>query len=223
MRIRAAVLLLTLFGASLAFALPAASPLGPTGLFTIPTADTLPLGAVGINVYGFERSHGEAYAANYGAIKNLEVGFTRVRMTDEVLFPDVKTTFVNAKYAFQSVTDSKPGIAVGAIDATNEVNTTLYLVVTQPIPISELYGIDAIRATLGLAAGGNKATALPLNGFFGGLELDAFGMATITAEHDGSALNAGLRLAPVSGLTLNIGSIRKSHITTYGISYSKAL
>ena len=67
---------------------------------------------------------------------------------------------------------------------------------------------------------GNKNTAVPLSGFFGAVELDAFNMATVSVEHDGTALNAGLRLAPLPGLSVNLGTIRKQHITTYGLSYT---
>ncbi len=220
MRLRAAVLSLALLGAGLVYAAPPASPLGPTGLFTIPTADTLAPGAVNVNLYGYERSLGESYAANYGAFKGLEIGFAHIRQVEQVVNPAVKTTIVNAKYEFLAPAAMKPGIAVGALDITNSVNTDVYLVATEDIPVTELYGIDGLRAHLGLAAGGNKNTAVPLSGFFGAVELDAFNMATVSVEHDGTALNAGLRLAPLPGLSVNLGTIRKQHITTYGLSYT---
>jgi len=211
-------LALILSGTSLLHAAP--SILGPSGLFTVPTAESLPFGAINANYYEQERAHGESFVFNSGVLPGLEVGFSRIRLDDSLSTPRAKQTMVNAKFTLRALTDTEPGISLGTIDMTDQVSTALYVVASENLPIGQISGIEYLRAHLGLAAGGHKNSLVPLNGVFGGLELGVMKHATFSVEHDSDSLNYGVRVQLFDGFTGDLAFVHEKHYAIYGLTYT---
>lgn len=208
MSLKIALFALALLGASAALAAP--SFLGPTGLVLIPTADALAADEMAFNCYGVEGGSDTAYLFNYGIRENLEVGFTR--------FTDRKTV-VNAKYNFQPEEGHRAGVAMGVVDLTDQINSSLYVVASKKFAVSAP-GITNLRLHAGLASGGVTNTDVPLDGFFGGLSIDISSRVVLMAEHDGTHFNFGVSGLLGKGVQVNVGAIGEDLTFVYGLSYN---
>ena len=196
-----------LFALALALGLATAASaiptlLGPTGFLMTPTAETLQTNDFNIMLYGVEHSNSTGYTLNYGVRPNLEVGFTRL---------PAKQTIINAKYAFQPEGENKVGLAFGAIDATDQVNASIYAVASTKFYPGDLYGVDNFRAHLGIAAGSDARSLIPLHGLFGGLSFDLAKVATLMVEDDGTSLNYGARAVFFRNFFAEIGVAGREH------------
>lgn len=184
---------------------------GPEGLLNTPTAQTLEEDAYALSLHTLEHSDSLGYALNYGIRPGLEVGFTRLTSGQ---------TVVNAKYALHEETESRVGLAVGAIDLTDQVKTSLYAVASTRIDPGDLYGVDNFHVNLGIAAGGGSGTSVPLSGLFGGLSFDIAHRVTVMVEDDGDSLNYGARLMVAPGLLATAGVVGDDENLALQLSYN---
>lgn len=183
---------------------------GPTGLINVPTADTLSKDAYNLNANQVEFLEDISYGFNFGIRENLEAGFTRL--------PN-KNTVINLKYMFQPAVDTKTGIAVGVLDATDQVNTALYAVVTRGFSTETLSGIGNLRASLGLASSTDREQSA-LNSIFGGVSFDVLKKLTVMLEHDGYDINYGVRYPVLPALTAQAGMVGEDHALFVGLNYN---
>lgn len=97
-----------------------------------------------------------------------------------------------------------PKVAVGAFDATDEVNRTYYVAVSRSFSL-----VQNNQAPLNVHVGwGNaKVSGTRLDGFFGGVDLSPFPHALVQVEYDAKDLNAGLRYYPVPYGSLDVGVV----------------
>lgn len=171
---------------------------GYTGLIKIPTADTLGLGQwnVGVMTEDIDDFDATDIFANYGIAENLEVGFNAF---EGELGVDDRSTLLNAKYTFRPETAGQPGLAVGITDATDDIDTTPYFVLSK-----SLYGlleywegeIVNLRGHIGIGGG-------QLDGLFMGLSAFLGNQFSIQVEWDSDDLNLGARFAPIPGLRIH--------------------
>lgn len=184
--------------------------LGPTGFLVTPTAETLQANDFNFMLYGIEHSNSTGYTLNYGVRPNLEVGFTRL---------PAQQTIINAKYAFQPEGESKVGLAFGAIDATDQVNASIYAVASTKFYPGDLYGVDNFHANLGIAAGSDSRSPITLHGLFGGLSFDLAKLVTLMVEDDGSTINYGARGILFRNFFTEIGIAGREHNFTGTAGY----
>ncbi len=208
MSLKSGLLALALLLTSAAIAAP--SFLGPTGLVLIPTADALVADEMAFSLYGAEGGGDTAYLFNYGIRENLEVGFTR--------FTD-RETVINAKYNFQPEDGHRAGVAMGVVDLTDQVNSSLYVVASKKFTVSAP-GITNMRMHAGLSSGGTSQSDVPLDGFFGGISVDISSRVVVSAEHDGSHFNFGASGLLGKGVQVNIGAVGEDLNFLYGLSYN---
>lgn len=106
---------------------------GPTGLVTMPTADTLEFGeAEGFFHYvDYDEGSGKIFGANAGVGMGIELGLASAHNGDS-------ETFVNAKWNFVKETSMSPGIAIGAIDLTGSMgDMEPYIVLSKKLSVPE--------------------------------------------------------------------------------------
>lgn len=188
---------------------------GYTGLIRIPTADSLDkeeynAAAFAINVD--EGADFTVYAANFGVIPELEVGFARVK-------PDEASgeTWLNAKYAFAQETNQNPAIAGGVVDLTDETDTTAYIVVSKSFPRqyrTSLGEITSPRAHVGVGGG-------QLDGLFAGVSATLGDRFTLMVEYDSNDFNWGARLALAEEWRVHFGAFDGLDDVGLGISFNK--
>jgi len=165
---------------------PQPSLLGPTGLIAVPdAATTMPSR---IAVFAHRVNAGVDYwtsGANLGAITDVGLAApVGVEFGIAVFDPEspAKQTVANLKVA---VASGKWGLAVGAMDLTDQANRTLYFVGTRRIGYRE--------GSAGLTIGfGSNDTSKNLDGLFVGLDL-----GILAVEHDGEDTNLGVRFGPL--------------------------
>lgn len=209
--IKGLVALTLSFGlAAVAYAAP--NFLGPTGLLLTPTAEVLNTCAYNASLHSFEGDI--EYAANYGIVPKVEVGFSRL--------PD-ENTIINAKYNFLPETPRTIGASFGVMDLTGQEKTTLYAVASKTFPTcDELAGIQDFRVNLGLAAG-DSDTDIPLSGLFGGVAIDLTPSASLMFEVDGHNFNYGAHYDFGHGIIGELGFVGPDHDFAIGASYNGTL
>jgi len=170
-------------------ALAAPSFYGYTGLIRVPTAEALDTDEYNAAAFALEVEEGtdsNIYAANLGLARGLEVGIARLR-------PDEgdSETLVNAKYRFARETGANPAVAAGVIDATDEIETTAYVVMSKSLPkrYETHYG-EITSPMIHLGIGGGQ-----LDGLFGAISVVFADRLTIMVEQDTEQVNFGARLA----------------------------
>lgn len=208
MSLKAGMLLLALLLASAVMAAP--NFLGPTGLLLIPTADALSADEMSFNLYGVESGSRSAYIFNYGIRENLEVGFARY---------EDQETVVNAKYNFMPEDGKHAGVAMGVLDLTDQVNSSIYIVASKKFELTAP-GLTNFRVHAGLASGGTAKSDIPLDSFFGGLSVDVTNKVTLMVEHDGNNINYGASLLFGHGLQANVGAVGDESTIVYGLSFN---
>jgi hypothetical protein len=172
----------------------AASPtvLGPTGLLATPNADTE--GLANMQLGGWYVSNGgESVSLSAGAGLGGEANATWFNPKsggDQLLF--------SGKWRFHQSSLAQPAIAIGLIDATDQIELTPYVVVQKGFGLAG-YGVTA-------SAGYAKPNSL-LDGFFGGADVKLADKFHLLGEYDGNDLNAGVRLPLSDHVEITAGII----------------
>ncbi len=177
------VLLITLAGA--AWAQP--SLIGPTGLMRTPTAATLDALQFNVGITNMWADGGpdESYIyANVGLTSRLELGATRAEL--ENLQAE---TFLNVKLRFLGPIPGKITLAAGAIDITDQVDQSAYVVVTHEVGAGAIStGEPFAHPQVHIGAGSGL-----LDGLFGGFSITYRGKTDLLLEYDGGEFNMGMR------------------------------
>lgn len=213
------------FGLSLAAAPPAsanANFLGTRGLLVAPTADTVGAREFGAHLHVHDDF--QSYGLLAGVSDRLELGLTFLNLDNAA--GDDSEFLVNAKFALLRENIAVPGVAVGVIDAFDELDadTSWYLVASKGFP-NVLPIVGGLRLHAGYG-GGIFADEL----FFGlelqvGTPLDVLPVTHPTfyflAEYVNDDVNLGLR-GRWSGFSAEVGlfdfedfGFGASYITTF--------
>jgi len=216
-RVPRVVLLATLLAAAACATLGAPSFRGYTGLVKIPTVRTLDKGEYNFGMMTEDTAklaRNDTFV-NYGPIDNMEIGFNNLQQVGAA----TRQTF-NAKYRFLSETEGKTGVAVGVIDLTDQIKTTVYTVVGRSLvrPADLLdSGVTSIRGHVGIANGS-------INGVFMGISAYAGNRVMFSVEWDTKDANIGFRVTPMKGLRVHVAlfSAGNSNTIGTGMSYTKA-
>jgi hypothetical protein len=186
---------------------------GPTGLLVIPTADTLAQQSWNLHLHLTEDL--TAFGGNFGIAKGLEIGVTGVDPEGG----DVEAIF-NAKYTALMETATGPGIAIGAIDISDELNLDpgIYVVVSKSL--SSLLGSQAgkynVRGHLGYGWNG-----IFDDDIFWGLDVQLTEQVQAMVEGIGSDITFGARFGLGQGFRAELASYDGDF--GGGISYGMSL
>ena len=170
-----------------AWAQPAPTFEGPTGLIFVPTADVIGMGEfnVGGALAQLEGVDANWISANVGLLPQLEVGATRMKPEGG----DAET-MVNAKFRLAQPTLTATTISVGAIDITDQVDRSLYAVLSHDLSVvTMLGGEDFTNPRVHVGIGGGQ-----LNGLFAGAQITYDDKVELMAEYDTEDINLGARL-----------------------------
>ncbi len=163
------------------------SLIGPSGLIRTPTAATLDALQfnVGISNVWADGGPDESYVyANIGLTSRLELGATRAEL--ENLEAE---TLLNVKLRFLGPIPGKVTLTAGAIDITDQVDQSVYLVLTHEVGAGAISSGEPFthpQVHVGLGRG-------LLDGLFGGLSVTYRGKTDLLLEYDGQELNMGFR------------------------------
>ncbi|MFC2136265.1 YjbH domain-containing protein [Bacteroidota bacterium] len=205
---------------------PAQSLTGPSGLFTIPTADILNDGRIFIGANYQDRKYVEysnyerdilTGSASISFLPFLEI---TIRGTRRLNIPDtekhVMDRFIGVKYKFFNEGKYFPSLTVGlnnplnADPAANHFNSS-YIVATKNIESNIL--VDNISLTLGYGSDFIDATDYQFIGIFGGASIDLYltqsGESSVSfmVEYDADRLNGGVRLTLFDHVNILAGMI----------------
>lgn len=175
---------------SMGYAAP--STMGSTGMIDTPTADTLREGQLSLGYYDLDEGQNISFGMNIA--KNLELGIAATNA-----HADSRQTYVNLKYALKQEGVLLPGIAIGMEDIADRSERSAYAVVSKALPLG-------FRVHAGFGNG-------RYDGAFYAVEKSIVPMAiggvfpdtSLIIEHDGHAMNYGLRMSVVAGLKVNAG------------------
>ncbi len=197
--------------------LAAPSFFGYTGLVVVPTGEALDKDDYNVAVFALGLDEGpdlNVYAANVGVDEALEVGFTRLdpeRGSGE--------TFINAKYRVMSETTDHPCLAVGVVDFTDEVDSTVYVVASKSLFEKYRMSFDeVVSARLDVGIGGGQ-----FDGLFAGLSAAVGERVRVSAEYDSDDVNFGAGLALNEDFRAHIAGLNGFDDIGLGISYSRDL
>lgn len=190
---------------------------GPTGLVTIPTADSLNKGEYNLAAFVVGADEGGDFttvAGNLGIVKNLEAGITYIKPEDTS-----GKVWLNAKYTFMPETTKNPAVAGGVIDLTDETDTTAYFVLSKAFGHrvdTSLGEITSPRFHLGVGGG-------QFDGLFAGVSAGLGERFTIMAEYDSEDINLGARFAATPEVRIHLGTFDGLGDVGLGVSYNKYL
>jgi hypothetical protein len=208
--------------------------LGYTGLIIVPTADVLSQGEWNAGLFTFEFDEGpdaDAFCANLGVAPTVEVGFTKLQLDDSeeiavvddgddfviVRRGDTEGTFLNGKCQFMPETATRPAVAAGIIDLTDEMETTVYVVGSKSFGQScrTAFGeITSPRFHVGIGGG-------LLDSIFGGVSASLGDRLFLMAEYDGNNVNAGARFSITDEWHLHLAGMDWFDNVGIGVSFSK--
>ncbi|HUT74762.1 MAG TPA: hypothetical protein VM221_08010 [Armatimonadota bacterium] len=187
---------------------------GYTGLLLLPTGDTLDLNEFNLAWFNVDLTGGDqnAYAANLGLRDGLEVGVLRskVEMAEA-------ETMLTAKYRICPETDKHAAVAVGVLDPTDEVDSTMYVVASKIVAghVRVFDGeITNLRVHLGIGAG-------QIDGAFIGGSATLGDRLMLMAEYDTHDTNLGARLNIGYGFRAHAGWFNDLNDVGIGLSYNK--
>lgn len=199
-------LLTTLTLAALVVAVaPAAassSIFGPTGLLRVPTADTLEPPGLDFSVYWSDVA--TSLSMNVGVLPEVEVSAIWIDPRG-----DRNTTLISGKWRLWEETETRPALAAGVYDITNEHNFTLFGALQKHF----IVGDTPVKVVAGLGT----ANSL-VEGLFAGAEIMLGRGFSALVEFDGSNTNAALRYPLTDDLQLTAGAVRDQ--LTVGARYS---
>ena len=222
-----AVVVTLLIGCTVAVAEP--TLYGFTGLFTLPTADTLTDGdyTVVINTSELEDWDRFSYYATFGLDEATEVGVTLFRADQGSSNVDVAglrtggsdETFLHIKRALTLQDEDGPGIAAGIFDLTDEVETTVYVVATweqgQVVGQVDNRDVRFLDLHAGFAAG-------MFEDFFVGANLRFGTDVQIMGEWIMDEINLGARFSPTENITIDAGLLDVDDLAV-NVSYTSNL
>ncbi len=193
---------------------------GPTGLLTIPTAESLQFMEVNIGAdYLWSQSKaGEAWKikANVGTFKNLELGVVGGTVPTE-------GAFLNIKYFLMADAQRYPlSLAVGVQNLFSHSRTELYMVASKSFPYP-------IRLHLGFKAALTNADIIPY--VMGGVEYFMSHPVSAVVDFTGGnklyKFNAGIRWTVMDDLAVQIAFLdlgrtdQNGASSTIGASFSR--
>ena len=190
----------------------APSFLGPSGLLFVPTADVvgaMQWDAGGAAVWVDEGEDATYVFGNIGLMPKLEFGFSRDDLEGETA-----ETLLNAKYRLLEL-PARVQVAVGALDITNEVDSTYYAVASHELGagIVKPHGlIKAPRIHGGVAEG-------RLDDIFLGFSALVGETAEVLADYDSEEVNVGVRWSLVHDLKLTVAAVHDLDDYAAGLSY----
>jgi len=194
----------------------AAAPsfLGFTGLLRVPTADTLDLNEFNAAWFNVDLIDGDEtiYAANLGLRDGLELGVVRSKV--ELAEGE---TMITAKYRIRPETDTHAAVAVGALDPTDEVDSTVYVVASKLLMgRARIFKgeVQGLRAHVGVGAG-------QLDGVFLGASATLGDRLLVAAEYDTADVNVGARLSIGYGFRVHAAWFDDLDDVGLGLSYNK--
>lgn len=179
---------------------------GNVGLIVIPTAAMPPPSAATLQWHMIDRDGGDVniLGVNFGVTEWLELGAARIdpEGADAEVVGNVKVRVPLGEWLEMP---EIPAVAFGAVDISDEINRSLYFVLSKDFPLGEEAGNRKVSVHLGVAD--NKADFGALDGLFGGIEFQAFRYGMIQAEYDGSDVNAAIRFNATKRLQLDLGTL----------------
>ena len=185
---------------------------GYTGLLNVPSADVLDSGGYNLGFHNTDLDITiiNAFCANYGAkVETLTSEFGMLKWNPK---NGASETLLNAKCRIKEQTAISPAIAIGIYDLTNEINSTVYVVVSKRFSLPSLKpSIHDLNGHLGI--GGGK-----LKGFFMGLDVAIDPKTTAIAEYDSEDINFGLRMNLLPNVFVDAALLDFGHLG-FGISY----
>lgn len=174
---------------------------GYTGLIIIPNADALGKGEWDAGFFFEDVASGTVndVVANYGFAEGFEFGIDRFKLNDN----SDNHTLLNAKYRFMPETSSRPAIAAGIIDVTDEIDTTVYVVGSKVIGcMPRVWEGETLSPRVHLGFGGGR-----LSGLFAGATFYLGNRFEVLAEWDSVTVNVGLRFRVTPGFTIHAGGL----------------
>jgi hypothetical protein len=199
------------------------SMLGPTGLLITPTAMIAP--ARSARLFYHEISADPKLQGFLGVTvpltEDLEVSATQVANVEPLPAEPERyrnEIIVNMKYRvpFDKMLDNPqaPKVAVGLIDANNQVDRVYYVAVSQPVPLDPA-GKSAVTFHAGFGASDTGEGRL--DGFFGGVDFVPFPRGLAQIEYDGDNTNAGVAYCPSPSVEVSTGMVNDDF--TWGVSF----
>lgn len=171
--------------------------LGPTGLFSVPTADVLTARKFQVGThFGRDRS---TVAVNAGFGNFVEVGVSYLDRDDAD-----NRTIANAKVQFVPTGFENIKIGVGVIDVAKAIERTGYFVVTTRAKVPP--DVEDTVSQIILHAG--YGTGLFREQIIGGAEGVLDERWRVVLEYDGDNVNGGLRYSHDESLRLQVGVMR---------------
>ncbi len=189
--------------------------LGPTGLVRIPSADALVLDEWNAAYFFVEPADDDEIrtndiVVNLGVANGAEVGLSATHNEE-----DENNTLINAKYQFALETVYHPALAVGIVDLTDNVDTTVYVVMSKTLGncIRTGYGENlSPRIHVGLGAG-------QFSGLFGGLSTVIADRLALAVDYDSVHVNFGARLRVARNIRLHADGFNGFDGFAFGISW----
>ncbi len=189
---------------------------GYTGLLLTPTADALDQGEYNVAFSTLNLEEGgntSIWTGNYGSAAGTEIGVARIKLDHATA-----ETVINGKYRIRGENGGAPALAVGVIDATDEIDTSVYLVMSKSLSkviATHDKEITNPRLHVGIGGGGR------LDGFFAGASVVLGDALTLMAEYDTRNVNLGARLAVGHGVRVQAGWIDGLDDFALGASFNK--
>jgi hypothetical protein len=165
---------------------------GTTGNIDTPSADVLRPGQASVAYYKLHEGNDLTFGVNVA--KNLELSGARQESKNAAA-----ESYLNLKYGVLHEGILTPGVAVGIEDITNQKEQTVYAVISKGLPLG-------IRAHAGIGNGrydglffAVEKKLIPMS--IGGVFPDT----SLIIEHNGHAMNYGLRMSIAAGLKVDAG------------------
>ncbi|MFA7288294.1 MAG: YjbH domain-containing protein [Melioribacteraceae bacterium] len=206
---------------------------GLTGLYTIPTGETLESGKLILganylsdgNDKGYSRNlEAVSYYLTFGYLPFLEVG---LRFTNRTNASDaLGDRMFSARLKFLNESEYLPSVVFGAHDIfrssdskTNYYNAT-YFALTKNFPLDSF--IDNIKLNAGYGFDLFTARSYQFDGPFGGVSVSLFEVSELLLEYDSDYFNAGVRFALFNHIYF-IGGLQDMKVFNGGLAFSLQL
>lgn len=209
MKLHTYLLIVAIFALAISQAIAAPSHFGPTGLIAVPTTEVVEQSQVNFGAFftSVDDNDCNYFTANMGIAKSLEVGAT-------LIDPEFGSseTIINAKYQLTSETTTVPSLAIGLVDATDQIDSSAYLVLGKSLSLDST-SIIAPKIYVGVGNG-------YLDGIFAGATAALGSRTQIMAEYDADNFNYGARFALNNELRLDVSMIDTDNLSV-GFSFNK--
>ncbi len=176
---------------------------GPSGLFRVPDARVVAPPGLLSSAY-LAHDVANTVAVTVGVIPDLELSPAWVDPS-----PGGAETIISAKWQLWEEQGSRPAVAAGVYDISDEINFTLYGVAQK--------GFNVGSTPVNVVAGFGEHRSL-VDGFFCGAELMLGNGISALVEYDGEDVNAGVRWPIAKQMLLTAGSVDGG--LTAGLQYT---